>query len=122
MHAEYVAFTATTSEQKWPSSSLQCGQFGWNAAFSQPFIAVDGSKLLLPDELMRVGGGVPAPSRTASPLLLLKQAGGEVKEGAEEGAGTRRYAAKLLPDGLSDAGAVELAIGAAMAGAAQGAA
>jgi len=65
---------------------------------------------------MRVGGGVPAPSRTASPLLLLKQAGGEVKEGAEEGAGTRRYAAKLLPDGLSDAGAVELAIGAAMAG------
>ena len=38
-----MAFTATTSEQKWPSSSLQCGQFGWNAAFSQPFIAVDGS-------------------------------------------------------------------------------
>ena len=92
------------------------------AARAVRFIAVDGSKLLLPDELMRVGGGVPAPSRTASPLLLLKQAGGEVKEGADEGAGTRRYAAKLLPDGLSDAGAVELAIGAAMAGAAQGAA
>ena len=46
MHVPDSATTVSDActEQKWPTLSRQLGQFGTNAWFNQPLIAVEGSE------------------------------------------------------------------------------
>jgi hypothetical protein len=65
------------------------------------FVTLDTSKMNLTAEVLEIGGGVPTPTGARSALLLLKQVGSA--DGDDTGAGEKRYAAKLVAEGLTGA-------------------
>jgi len=77
------------------------------------FVTLEVSKMNLAPELLALGGGLPAPTKDRSTVLLLKQLGG-----ADSDEGEKRHAAQLLEQGLADAPAASAALAAALGSAA----